>query len=828
MESAGQRRIPDPQDGSGLVTAESVHWPPRAEVEDSLSRCLGPFALALLERSAQPFIIVELAGTLLRANRAFCDLLGYEPEELIGRTIVGLTSERWHETTIDARNRLLAEGRPLRYEKEYRARDGRLVPVDLVADVLYDEADRPMAFFSFITDLSEQKEAERALRESESRFRHLFDEAPFGYHEIDCDGRIVAINRAECEMLGYDCEELVGRPIFDLVDPSQRDLARQAVAEKVAGRRMLVPFERTYRRRDGRALIVMIRERLRIDADGRVLGIRTTVQDITEQKQMEAALVASRQRAQVLFDGIEDAVFVHDTEGKILEANPAASRLLGYSRDELLRLTTFDIDAEGFAEGFSERLSQQLRDGHMRFEGTHRAKGGQKIPVEITSSTIQLGAQTAVLVVVRDISERKTLEETRRRFAEVQASNAEVLSQKNRMLLESEARYRQLTEATLDAVIVADCEGKITLFNPAAERTFGFEAFEVIGRPLSLVLLTPEDGSEPGDRSDCTECAAPSERLVGRTVELQGRRKGGQLFPLELSLNAFGQGKELQYIGSIRDLTERQRMRDMLIQSEKLASIGLLSAGVAHEINNPLAYVANNLAVLERDLRGVFSLIETYEEARPKMADEAVRQIEEVEAELDWDYVRANTDRLITRTREGVQRVASIVSNLRSMARTAPPSKELVPLSELVASALEMAQGRLRKAKITVEVDAPPDLARVPCVANQIAQVILNLLINASQSIQDLDRPEGGRIAIRLRDEDEAQVIEIEDNGGGIEPEHLPRLFDPFFTTKPVGEGTGLGLAISHSIITGHGGTIEAEGTPGAGATFRLRLPTTS
>jgi PAS domain S-box-containing protein len=825
VESAGQAGTPEPRDGSGLVTAESVPWPTREQVEEALSRCLGPFALALLERSAQPFIIIELAGTLLRANRAFCDLLGYEREELIGRTIVGLTSERWHETTIDARNRLLAEGRPLRYEKEYRARDGHLVPVDLVADVLYDEEDRPMAFYSFITDLSEQKEAERALRESEARFRHLFDEAPFGYHEIDCDGTIVAINRAECEMLGYECEELVGRPIFDLVDPSQRDVARQAVAEKIAGRRQLVPFERTYRRRDGRTLIVMIRERLRIDSDGRVQGIRTTVQDITEQKQMEAALVASRQRTQVLFDGIEDAVFVHDTEGRILEANPAASRLLGYSRDELLRLTTFDIDAEGFAEGFSERLAQQLRDGHMRFEGRYRAKNGQELPVEITSSTIQLGEQTAVLVVVRDITERKALEETRRRFAEAQATNAEILSQKNRMLLESEARYRQLTEATLDAVIVADCQGRISLFNPAAERTFGFEATEVLGRPLSLVLLNPGELPAAGDCGECAECAAPSERLVGRTVEMQGRRKGGQLFPLELSLNAFGRGEELQYIGSIRDLTERQRMRDMLIQSEKLASIGLLSAGVAHEINNPLAYVANNLAVLERDLRGVFSLIRNYEGARSGMDAAALRRIEEVEADLDWEYVRKNTDRLMTRTREGVQRVASIVSNLRSMARTAPPAKELVPLAELVASALEMAHGQLRKAKIAVKVDAPANLARVPCVANQIAQVILNLLINASQSIQDLDRPEGGQIAIRLHAEGQTQVIEIADNGGGIAPEHLPRLFDPFFTTKPVGEGTGLGLAISHSIITGHGGSIEVAETPGGGATFRLRLP---
>ena len=811
----------------GTAAEPAIIGPPREEAERAVDRCLGPFALALLERSAQPFVIVELTGSLLRANRAFCELLGHEPGSLDGRTIVDLTPERWHETTLDARRRIIAEGRPLRYSKEYRHRDGHLVPVDLVADVLPDESGRPIALYSIITDLTDQKEAERALRASEARFRELFDEAPFGYHEIDQEGRITAVNRAECEMFGYTPDELLGRPIFELVDPSQRAAAQRAVAEKLDGRRPLVPFERTYRRHDGRALIVTIRERLRRDDEGHVIGIRSTVQDITEQKLMEAALIASQRRAQALFDGIEDAVFVHDTDGHFLEANPAAARLLGYSRDELLRMKTFDIDAEDTAAGFRGRLERQLRDGHLSFEGRHRAKDGRILPVEVNTSTIELGEQIAVLAVIRDVTERHALEETRRRFAEAQAANAEVLAEKNRMLRESEARYRKLTEATLDGVIVADSQGRITLFNPAAERVFGYDAMEVLGRPLSLVLLDDEaDGFRGGaDCEDCPDCSRPASRLVGRTVELRGRRKDGQEFPLELSLNALVDGDDVQYVGSIRDLTERQRMRDMLIQSEKLASIGLLSAGVAHEINNPLAYVANNLAVLERDLRGIFELIDTYERARPSLAAEAAEAVDRVEADLDWAYVRGNTGRLMSRTREGVQRVASIVSTLRSMARTAPPDKERVPMAELVASALEMAQGQLRKARIEVQVDAPADLSPLPCVANQITQVILNLLINASQAIVQLGRPEGGRIRIRIRDEADGQVVEIRDDGCGIDPDHLPRLYDPFFTTKPVGEGTGLGLAITHSIVTGHGGSIEVDSLPGRGTTFRLRLP---
>ncbi|CAN5710942.1 hypothetical protein BH23PLA1_BH23PLA1_17350 [soil metagenome] len=800
----------------------------RAEAAEVVDRCLGPYASALLDSAAQPFLVTDLQANILRANRAFREMLGYSAGEMETLTISEITPEAWLPTSIEARQRLLAEGRPRRYEKEYCGKNGDLVPVDLVADVFRDERGDPIGFFSFITDISERKRSDEALRASESRFRHLFDEAPFGYHEIDEQGVIVSINLTECEILGYQREEMIGRPIFDFIaDEEQRAEARKAVAEKLRGERPLHPFERVYRRRDGRTLIVSIRERLRIGEDGRVLGLRSTVQDVTEQKQMEAALISSERKARALFEGIEDAVFVHDLQGHILDANPAASRRLGYSREEFLRLTTRDIDAGDFAEAFEQRIAHQLRQGNLSCEGRHRTRDGRIIPVDINSSTIQYEDQTAILAVVRDITERKALEETRRQFAESQMRNAEEVAAKNRALMDSEARYRQLTEASIDAVVVADERGQITLFNPAAEKTFGYAAEEILGLPLNLIL--------PGD--DQISCTGESlrvdrqreqPRLVGRTVELRGRRQDGEVFPLELSLNTVGTADKIQYLGSIRDLTERQRMRDMLVQTEKLASIGLLCAGVAHEINNPLAYVANNLAVLERDLKGVLDLIACYESTHDRLATvapEALLQAEEIREDLDWDYVRNNLGRLISRTRDGVQRVANIVQNLRSLARTAPPKKEETYLPDLVTVALEMVRGKLKRENIKVEVDAPPRLATIPCVSNQIGQVLLNLMINAAQAIQSSGITEGGCIRIVFRDQDDTQVIEVIDNGCGIAQEDLPKLFDPFFTTKVVGEGTGLGLSISHGIVTGHGGQIEGESQPERGTCFRITLP---
>src|SRR5262249_10522025 len=169
-------------------------------------------------------------------------------------------------------------------------------------------------------------------------------------------------------------------------------------------------------------------------------------------------------------------------------------------------------------------------------------------------------------------------------------------------------------------------------------------------------------------------------------------------------------------------------------------------------------------------------------------------------------------------------RVANIVHNLRGLARTSPPTKETVCVSDLLTTALEMVQGRLRRRGTEVQLDVGA-VPKVPCVASQISQVLLNLLVNAIQAIEEANRPGGGLIRVAIRVQGDDLLIEICDNGCGISPESLPHLFDPFYTTKPVGEGTGLGLSISHGIVTGHGGRIEVDGRRGEGACFRVFLP---
>ena len=783
------------------------------------------FFLRLLESTGQPFVAVDADLRFLLVNPAFEKLTGFTAAELQDLTIADLTPERWREIRERQVARMLEGDRSIRFEKEYYRKDGTIVPVEVVLDADRDDRGRIRGFFAFVTDITERKAVETALKESERRFRKLYDEAPFGYHEIDGEGRIESINRTECEMLGYSREEMLGRPIFDFVAPEFRAIARNAVREKAAGRLPLASIERPYVTKDGRRIIVSIEENYRLDRDGRIVGLRSTLQDITDRVRTEQALVASERRARALFEGIEDVVIVHDYEGNILDANPAALRRFGYAREDLLRLRTSDLDAPGFAEGFFDRLEIQVEHGMARFEGRHLGRDGRVIPVEMTTSKIRLEDQEAILALSRDITERKALEATRRQLAEAELANALALAAKSQDLTRSEARYRMLTEGSHDAVVVADTAGNITLFNPAAERTFGYAAAEMLGRPVAELMPEALRGAHHHGLGRYVATREP--RVVGRTVELTGRRKDGEEFPLELSLSAVESEGQLQFIGSIRDQTERQRMRAMLVQSEKLASIGLLSAGVAHEINNPLAYVANNLAVLERDLKGVMALVAAYEAAEAKLraADPAaVAEVAAISEDLDWPYVQSNLPRMLTRTREGVQRVANIVQNLRGLARTSPPKMEPALLADLVAPALEMVHSRIRRRGIEVvqEHESP---RRVACVASQISQVVLNLLVNAVQAIESGPGQHGGRITVLSRPEAEYYYLEIGDDGPGIDPESLTRLFDPFFTTKPVGEGTGLGLSISHGIVTGHGGRIEVESALGVGTTFRIMLP---
>lgn len=260
--------------------------------------------------------------------------------------------------------------------------------------------------------------------------------------------------------------------------------------------------------------------------------------------------------------------------------------------------------------------------------------------------------------------------------------------------------------------------------------------------------------------------------------------------------------------------------QEKLLQSEKMASIGQLAAGVAHEINNPIGYVHSNLGSLQEYLRSLFTVIEAYERAlrapEPKLL---IPEIDDIRDRLDIDFISRDLPQLMAESREGIERVTRIVRDLKDFSYSGrDESWKLVDLHAGLESTINIIWNEL-KYKVTLQREFG-QLPLVECLPSELNQVYMNLLLNAGHAIA-----ERGAITVRSGVDGDHVWVEFEDTGGGISPELRQRIFDPFFTTKPVGSGTGLGLSISYSIINKHHGRIDLDSTPGVGSRFRVVLP---
>ena len=280
-----------------------------------------------------------------------------------------------------------------------------------------------------------------------------------------------------------------------------------------------------------------------------------------------------------------------------------------------------------------------------------------------------------------------------------------------------------------------------------------------------------------------------------------------------------------ELIKTNRDLKEvNSKLSDAqskLIQSEKLASIGQLAAGVAHEINNPIGFIFSNFGTLEQYLEDLFQMLDAYEQAEASVSDSAaLARIRSLKADLDIDYLKEDIPNLMRESRDGIQRVRKIVQDLKDFSRVdARQEWESVDLHAGIDSTLNIVNNEIKyKADVVKHYGALPE---VQCLPSELNQVFMNLLVNAAHAIT----AERGTITISTGVEGTNVWVEVADTGAGIAAENLQRIFDPFFTTKPVGKGTGLGLSLSYGIVQKHSGRMEVHSELGVGTRFRVTLP---
>lgn len=270
-----------------------------------------------------------------------------------------------------------------------------------------------------------------------------------------------------------------------------------------------------------------------------------------------------------------------------------------------------------------------------------------------------------------------------------------------------------------------------------------------------------------------------------------------------------------------QEIDERKQLENQLVQSEKLASLGQLAAGVAHEINNPIGFVASNLGSLGGYLQQIGQMLSAYRQSEEAIAAPEVRKrLQSLRESIDLDFLQEDIPLLIKESREGIGRVEQIVKDLKNFSRVDSDQQwQLADLQQGIDSTLNIVANEIKyKADLVKDFhELPP----IECLPSQLNQVVMNLVVNAAQAIG----PERGTITLRNGVDGEHVWLEVSDTGCGIDAQHLQKIFDPFFTTKPVGKGTGLGLSLSYGIVKKHGGQISVRSQPGVGSTFRVELP---
>jgi PAS domain S-box-containing protein len=460
-------------------------------------------------------------------------------------------------------------------------------------------------------------------------------------------------------------------------------------------------------------------------------------------------------------DQASDGIFVADSTGVYLDVNRRGCELLGRSREAIIgahlraMIAPDDLSARPLA------LDRVTEGGAFISERRMVRGDGSTFVAEISTTRTDDGRY---LAIVRDVTARHEAAEAARR---------------------AEESFRALLDVLPDAVVVHR-EGRIVYANSTAARAMGCAgAPDLVGSPIIEIV-------HPDDRPMVIERIRTMSR-TGVAAAMQRERlmrRDGSSFVAEVVALPLRFDGQPSLLAIARDITERERMQARLAQSERLASVGLLAAGVAHEINNPLAYALLNLERVASEARapgGPAGL--------QKSVDDAI---------------------------DGARRVQRIVRDLRTFAGALQNEVARVDVVAAVDAALKLASNELRfRATVVREVSGVP---RVRANEARLTQVFLNLLMNAAHAIPEGDA-ERHEVYVRVYAHEGDVRVEVRDDGGGIAPENVARLFDPFFTTRAPGQGTGLGLSICHSIVTAFGGRIEVESALGAGSTFTVALP---
>ncbi len=727
---------------------------------------------AIAEMGNDGILVCNGREKIVFANQVAAEITEYPRDELVGKGLSTLLGKENRAFLRDFQTNRRKYGKKFCTEMRIVTARGDVKEAEVC--IASAKSNGKMKTYVYLRDITERKRFEREMRESEERYKNLFERVRHGIFISTKGGRFLDCNPALLEMLGYrDKEEFLKIDIAnDLYVNSEDRKAFQGLVERNG---FVKDFEVEFKRKDGRKITILLTAHPIRKEEGEIIGYQGLFIDITERKEMERRIQEAVRKFQKISEMGEEGIIVIDEGNRIIFANSMATELIGYLNEELLGMKFTDLlnarDRKFLAEmhdqvGLDESRRVCTEMGVLGADGRF-----MDAEVCITIARPEAG-RIDTYIYLKDITERKKM--------------VTEIGQTNEFLT-------KLIASSVDGIIAADMKGNIIIFNKAAEDLLGYGAEEVMGKINIVDLYPPGEAKEVMRRLRGKEHGGMGKFTPQRVTLVN---KSGELIPIQLSASLVydEQGRELFSVGFFTDLRPRIEMERQLeethlqlVNSEKMASLGKLAAGIAHEINNPMGGILIYASLLMEALQG----------------DDSRRQdLEKIVQEA-------------TRCKE-------IVKSLLEFSRQTEPKIEPTDVNKAITDGLFFLENQALFHNIEIVKSLAPELPRVRGNASQLKQVFMNIIVNAAEAMHG-----SGTLTITtgLSGDKKEVWIDFADTGEGIPQENLSRIFDPFFTTKEVGKGTGLGLSTSYGIIDGHGGRIVVKSQVRKGTTFRIELP---
>jgi PAS domain S-box-containing protein len=668
-------------------------------------------------------------------------------------------------------------------------------------------------------DFSERRKVESVLTESELKYRTLFDHAQIGIYQTTPEGVILQSNPALIKMLGFDSlEELSKRNTNE--ENAYVNSSRKAFVDLIEKQGFVKDFESEWKTKNEESIIIRENARIVRDSKGNTIYYEGFVENITEKKKAEKTLKESEEKYRTLMESMSEVIMMVDNDDRVQYVNKKFTETLGYTSEEIIGEIGYQKLLDPKDHEIIIRENEKRKKNHLsQYKLSFIAKNGDKIDFLVSGSPVKdaQGKTIGSMGAMTDITERK---------------------KNQKELKESEEKYRTLMESMNEVVMMIDNQDRIQYVNKKFTETLGYFQEEIIGE-IGFKFLYDENQLEVINRASFNR----SKNIVF-PYELSFAAKSGQKINFLVSAAPMknSDGDAIGFILAMADITEKkiierelekhrlhleflvqqrteelattneelvstneelhnqreeleavllnlQETQKQLIQAEKMASLGVLASGVAHEINNPLNFIQG----------GVYGLEQYFDENLIEHKD--------------------NVRELIKSINIGIDRAANIVTSLNHYNRRNDSKLEPCDIHSIINNCLVILRNQIEN-KIEVEKKYTSQPFILIGNEGKLHQAILNILSNAVQAIDDK-----GKIKIKTKKTNQILEIKISDTGCGISPENLSKIFDPFFTTKEAGKGTGLGLSITYNIFAEHNGSIHIESKTGKGTSVYIKLP---